>query len=142
MNLASAAVGIWFAVSHVLAVAIGSLHPNDRPGGMGADYPTVLMSHGESSTYNLGQHDDALDRDKRALQLEGLYDFDNNAIFSVHHNHIISSGKARHRGSKKGQQLQSNNQNKWSRSKMLSRAVEDIVVNSERQDLPYLSASP
>jgi len=98
----------------------------------------AVQQHEEqlSVAASLGYSAHALDREKRALQLEGLYDFDSNSIFpltsSSHGTIQHVGGKGRHHrgsGGKKGPQ---SNQNKWSRSKILARAVDDIVVNSDR----------
>lgn len=155
--LTTVAVTIWLIAidtdRHPFAGAEFLRRPGDSVGSIGSDSPTeqdgaaqqhAQSSHGEveeeqlsSAAVTVGHRAHALDRDKRSLQLEGLYDFDSNAIFPLSSSTTQhGGGKGRHRGSgKKGPMFQSNNQNKWSRSKMLARAVDDIVVNSDRLDL-------
>ena len=132
------------------------LRPTDRTESMGSDTNSLtvqdgaLQQHEEqlSVAASLGYRAHVLDREKRALQLEGLYDFDSNSIFpltsSSHGTIQHVGGKGRHHrgsGGKKGPLFQSN-QNKWSRSKILARAVDDIVVNSDRLVRIPLSCSP
>jgi len=108
----------------------------------------AVQQHEEqlSVAASLGYRAHVLDREKRTLQLEGLYDFDSNSIFpltsSSHGTIQHVGGKGRHHrgsGGKKGTQ---SNQNKWSRSKILARAVDDIVVNSDRLVRIPSSCSP
>lgn len=141
------------------------LRPSDRTDSIGSDKNSstgqdgavqqqaqlsTSTSHEEELTAadSLGYRAHAFDRGKRALQLEGLYDFDSNSIFpltsSSHGTTQHVGGKGRHHrgsGGKKGPLFQSN-QNKWSRSKILARAVDDIVVNSDRLVRIPSSCSP
>lgn len=129
------------------------LRPTDRTESMGSDTNSLSLTvqdramkqHEEqlSVATSLGYSAHALGRGKRALQLEGLYDFDSNSIFPLtSSSHGTVGGKGRHHrgsGGKKGPQ---SNQNKWSRSKILARAVDDIVVNSDRLVRIPSSCSP
>lgn len=143
------------AVTIIWLIAVNHRHPftgaeflrigSDKNSPTGQDgavqqQAQLSVSHEEklSVAVSLGYRAHAFDREKRALQLEGLYDFDSNSIFpltsSSHGTTHHVGGKGRHHrgsGGKKGPMFQSN-QNKWSRSKILARAVDDIVVNSDR----------